>query len=373
MRMEVPVYSCKGEVLSPKEFVEKFIGHVNISELEKKVLSQANLPSTITNYISTPLTIAESYTSEISQYQALKLGERSAYIQEYEIKLKGCNPIEGKTFPSESCFFGKEKVDRSYIPFGSLTTESAMREILGYAFFSQHDDLNTNITPIAVFDYGGKFCIAEKTKGEQRLESFMMSIENDSSSNIQGTQMNNQIYQIPIGSEVPLLGINIRAITEKLTREIVTMNFHGGFRDYFNSNRGNTVLINGNVYLCDFDTFQIIEIPKNPDKDFLKKFCLQSILEMIEGSLPIEGVVQTPKTGVRKYLEISSFWPRFLHHFSNKVEENGWNKKDVSDIINDIVSKDIVERTVALSIISNLQYERDGFYEGRIIPREQGL
>src|SRR3989344_5222902 len=90
-----------------------------------------------------------------------------------------------------------------------------------------------------------------------------------------------------LGMEVEVNGINPNWYAYQKARQLTRMNFNGGFRDLLNSNIGNDILYQDGLALCDFDTFHVVDIPRVPNKDFLRKFILQSFVEAVKSSLPI--------------------------------------------------------------------------------------
>lgn len=65
---------------------------------------------------------------------------------------------------------------------------------------------------------------------------------------------------------------------------LTRMNFAGGFRGILNSNIGNDIIYKNNFYICDFDTFCVIEVPKNPTKDFLRAYIVWCVIELLKSS-----------------------------------------------------------------------------------------
>ncbi|MFC1690927.1 hypothetical protein ACFL0W_01990 [Nanoarchaeota archaeon] len=362
--MGIELFEFNGKVISAAEFVRKYIDKTNLNDKEKKILKYALLPEEkdVPNFLKIPRTRADWLKKRKSKtIMVERHGERSAYWPEKNIKFKGCNPANNsKTFPSESFFFGKEHVDIKTIPYGILTKEQVMREILGYAFFIKHG-LKTNIRPICVYSNHNGCTLVEHTVCESRIESFFDFKEIDTHKLIIQEASRKTIgLRCHLGAEVNLDRINVARYIYKKALLLVTMNFNGGFRDLLNSNIGNDVIefANGDtseLYLCDFDTFRIVEIPEKPDEEFLKRFFLQCFVEVVKGSLPIIDFVQDSNEAVESYLKISSLYHAYRREFFNWAKKLCWNTSQLERIEKWAISTPIFKRTVTEILPS---YER---------------
>jgi len=72
----------------------------------------------------------------------------------------------------------------------------------------------------------------------------------------------------------------------------VDLHFSGIFRGVANSHQANSLVELANkrpkeLYLCDFDTTQFIEVPTSPSVEFMEKFYVASIIEVMEGDFRI--------------------------------------------------------------------------------------
>ena len=320
--MKIQMFETSETPITISEFVKEHRG--DLSTFEMQMLRIIEQPDSIPPYLQKALSRAKHLANGDSVLMN-RAGERSAYGVRKGIKFKGCNPkLQREDFPTELTFFGKEDVVVETIPFGVMTESQVLREILGYTFFKEHG-LNTNIAPVCVFpqDYG--FCLVESSKTDKRLESFLdftgLSIA-DLIADEQARSKTGLDYRL--GTEVSLKGINIQKYSYEKAKQLVEMNFNGGFRGLLNSNIGNDVIIEDTLYLCDFDTFALVDIPKNPTEEFLKRFYLQSFVEIVKGSLPIIEIANDVDEAVQKYKSICTLYRAYRREFFQRAEEMRW-------------------------------------------------
>jgi hypothetical protein len=350
---KIKIFQTQEKVFSVKEFVDMYIDKTNLSETEKKLLRGSNLPDTIPEHLKKTITRAEWLKEDCSDLiEMRRAGERSAYCEKNKVKFKGCNPPEKEVeFPTELTFFGKEEVTVEKIPYGILTAEQVIREILGCVFFFKYG-LNTNLKPVCVYSQGYGFCIVEETKAEKRVESFL-DFENMNVSELVKLDCVRKKLGLShdLGTEVKLKGINIVRYADEKAKILLSMNFNGGFRGLLNSNIGNDVItLNEDgelgLFLCDFDTFAIVDIPEKPTEDFLKRFFLQSFVELTKSSLPIVDIVEDATGAVGVYRKISSLFNVYRREFFRKAKEKGWDLELLKEIEEWAVSTSIFKRTV---------------------------
>lgn len=344
------LFESYGEVIRISDFLSQFLEECNLTECERSILIKAKFPKDIPSILDQPLTRADWLKKSDKIIDAQRLGERSAYWKKY--KFKGCNPsnIE-KTFPSESFFFGQEKVVIKQIPYGILTPEEVMRELLGFAFF-QINDLKTNIIPMCIYKYPKGYCIVEETIGEKRVESlFEFQTKNISELMKQNIARLQTKLRHGLETEVRLNRINPKRYTHQKAKILVEMNINGGFRGLLNSNIGNDVIdiVDHQLYLCDFDTFRVVEIPKKPDEQFLKRFFLQSFVEVVKSSLPIIDLVDNGDEAVKRYLEISSLYHEYRRQFFLHAKKRDWELEKIESWA---LGTPIFKRTVGEIVLS---------------------
>lgn len=320
LKKSCQLFECAGKAISIKKFVEKWIDKTGLTDHEKSILLSVNLPEDVPLFLKKPRTRAE-WLAEGSRktLKAEVSGLRSALWKEKSIKFKGCNPQPKKFFPRESFFFGKEKEMEDVLPFGVLTKEQVMRELLGWAFFSK-TNLGLSRKPLCVYDYGIGCCLVLESKEEKRVEKFF---------DFQGITLADMALQTRktknLPKQVGLKGIDITSYTERKASLLAEMNFNGGFRDLLNSNIGNDFLDHKQIYLGDFDSFRAIKIPKMPTEKFLKKFYLQCFVEAIKSSLPIIEQIQNCKETISPHLKISSLYKAYRKEFFTRARVKGWN------------------------------------------------
>ncbi|MCD4773087.1 MAG: hypothetical protein K8R41_06860 [Bacteroidales bacterium] len=355
---KIKLYEFESNIYSITDFVSKHINNVQLSNREIKILSDNKLYKNSIDDFKVPLSRAKWLKSEKGVQYAYRHGERSAFISDKMLKLKGCNPYhEKRKFPSESMFFGEENVKVTTIPYGILTIDQVIREILGYGFFKKYN-LQTNLIPVAVFPIGEGYCIVEKTVSETRIES-RFEYENQTIDSLLNLKVKSDLFDLRhgLGREVNLTGINNSFYTYTKALLLVNMNFNGGFRGLLNSNIGNDVINideqgNLDLFLCDFDTFKVVGIPEKPDDDFLKRFCLQSYVEVVKSSLPFVHIVDTKEEAVQFYLNNSTIFQAYKRVFLQKVSERGWDVDKLINIENWIFSTPIFKRTVGEIVLS---------------------
>lgn len=351
--IKVKMFKSEEKVFSIKEFVDLYINKTNLSETEKKLLKKSNLSDTIPECVKKVTTRAKWLKKRKSEIMEMRrAGERSAYWENKKIKFKGCNPPEKELkFPTELTFFGKEEVTIEKIPFGILTAEQVIREILGYTFFSKFG-LSTNIKPLGIHSQGYGFSLVEETKEETRIEYFLEFADQKISQLVNIDCARKRLHlSHELETEVKLNGINIIRYAYDKAKILVSMNFNGGFRGLLNSNIGNDVIKLNNtgelqLFLCDFDTFAIVDIPEKPTKDFLKRFFLQSFVELAKSSLPIIDIVENSDDAIEKYRVISTLYSVYKREFYGKAKEKGWDIDLLKEIEEWVMSTPIFKRTV---------------------------
>jgi hypothetical protein len=269
--------------------------------------------------------------------QVVRRGARNAYWPKLNLLFKGCRPIQGPdTFPDESVPWGEDRVHFSRIPFGVLTDEGVMREILGHYFFEKHG-LPLRSKPLCVYQYETQgrtlgHCLVLETVIEDRIESFIEYPKMTLSDLIL-----NDVVREKTGiagvfrGEVPLRHVNGRAYAEAKAHMLALMNRNGGFRGLLNSNIGNDVVEMGagssrQFFLCDFDTFHVVRIPRRPDRAFKRAFLMQCLVEVVKGSLPVIDYLhakhgQSPAAlwplAREVFFSRSSLWQAYARRWNN--------------------------------------------------------
>ena len=270
---------------------------------------------------------------------ARRSGARSAYVSDHALKLKGCRVAPEVTYPFHR--LQNRRVERVDIPFGVMSAEGVMRELLAYCFHLEHE-IKPHSIPFAVYTYGlapdnHGHCLILASANERRVEEY---VSYPAITPVQIREWSiGQVsqYMYPIGSELLLRGINLWQWIEWKAEALSAMNMAGGFRGLLNSNIGNDVVAdeegNQGFYLCDFDSFRVIEVPDQPDQEYLVDFLLNAMLEVAKGSLPILDYIDIPTSWSQEeravalsayYFEHSSLWRAYRRHLLIKAKNRGW-------------------------------------------------
>ena len=347
----VGLYPCPGRVWVAAEFAAAFGSLLEPHEAalvrrHAGVLVDIAIPDGYARCLSRS---AEFTSADVPAFVARRSGSRSAYLPELQLKFKGCRPVSGgSTYPLEVLPPGATTIQHTTIPFGTVSAEGVMRELLGWAFHREHG-LPVHATPVCVYEYSSAghslgCCLVSETRGEDRIEahieypSCMVADIIRAKENSQGA-VGNSVF----GSELKLRGVNLWWYVEEKSRLLCTMHFHGGFRGILNSNIGNDVLLRGangktELCLCDFDTFRVERVPDNPDNAFLNDYVLRATIEVVKGSLSICDYVEISSEATatevvsalgRVYFEKSSVWRGYVRRFNQAVRSSGWDAKMV--------------------------------------------
>jgi hypothetical protein len=344
----IPLYPVKGIISSVREFAENGSALLAPHEREfllsriDKLAGREQIPAELDRCLAMSSSISERAQPYL---EGIRSGERSVLLPEMALQLKGCLPMATETsFPTELLPFDSDQIQRSTIPFGIMTGEAVMREILGNCFMEAHG-LNHHIEPLCVWQYptndgADEYCLVSRFRSRDRIEDFIEQ-PNCSVGDIIRWQEGSEAppRDMAIGSEIRLQGLNLWPYIEAKSRLICGMHLRGGFRGILNSNFGNDVLLDechGSVplALCDFDTFFMVPVPDAPDAVFLEKFALHCLVEIIMGSLPILFHVKLPSDCTPKdqaealgavYFAKSSLWRAYRRHLFSEAKALGWD------------------------------------------------
>ena len=330
---QIELYECDEPVFSIAEFIRQNIKHINLTDFEMGILSAGKWPQSVPSALRPARTIARWLAKDQTFVSCNGFGRRSAYWPENQVKLKGCAPIDdSRTFPSAGLFFGFEAMQHGVLPFGVMTPEQVMRELLGYAFFC-NCGMPVGETPVCVYGQSTGFCLVLETVPIRRAESFLVYNDLTISSLIEQDSFRKATgLKGGLSQEIGMEGVNVQAYIYKKAKLLITMNFAGGFRDLLNSNIGNDLLHGQDVFLGDLDTFHVVEIPKKPDSSFLARFYLQSFVEMIKGSLPIIDLARGTEQVVSQYVAISTLHAVYRRMFMDKAKQQGWDLAEILKI-----------------------------------------
>lgn len=347
----VGLYPCPGRVWAAAEFAVAFGFLLEPHELalvrrHAGVLVDIAIPDGYARCLSRS---AEFASADVPAFVARRSGSRSACLPELQLKFKGCRPVSGgSTYPLEVLAPGATTIQHTTIPFGTVSAEGVMRELLGWAFHREHG-LPIHSTPVGVYEYTAAglslgCCLVSETRGEDRIEAHI-EYPSCTVAEIIRAKKDGQdhVGNSVLGSELKLQGVNLWWYVEEKSQLLCAMHFHGGSRGILNSNIGNDVLLrcpNGKteLCLCDFDTFRVERVPDIPDDAFLNDFTLRATIEVVKGSLSICDYVEIPNDASssevvsalgRVYFEKSSIWRAYLRRFDQAVRSSGWDAKMV--------------------------------------------
>jgi hypothetical protein len=339
-RERVVLYSARGRIRALRDFVEQYSSLLN--EIERRVLSerQRDLAGSPPSALRGPVTRSERLHDGGSTMSAVRRGARSAYIPALGVKLKGCRP-EPTTFPAWDVDH-EDRIRVKRIPFGVLSPESVMREVLGFCYV-RHLGLQPTSIPVAVLEYSdvptdGRFALVSRQIHDQRVETRLRC---------RGLTLHGLLRlhaardeSSALGGEAHLAGIDTPRYVDAKTDWLAAMNLGGAFRGILNSNLGNDVVKDqAFVGLCDFDTFTIRPMPAAGDGSALCRFVRQAILELIKTSLPFIDFVDlgaraATDAGVvlaKYYRSHSSVYCAYLPKLVAGLDRLGWRRSLVED------------------------------------------
>lgn len=263
-------------------------------------------------------------------------GARSAYLPERQVKVKACRP-EPASFPQWELDDGFALSVRE-IPFGVLTAEGAMREILAWCF-ERRQEMPSAGRPLAVFEYGehgeAGYALASLVPGDERVERFI----DDG-----GATVHDLVRLARRGRLAPrqigLAGLDEEAYVEAKADLLARLNFGGGFRGVLNSNVGNDVVRDGRLAaLCDYDTFHLLPVPEAGDRDGARRFTMRAAIELLKSSLPIVDWVDQPDDGpggplhralAERYRAASRVFAAYRRRFDEGAAARGWDRAMVA-------------------------------------------
>lgn len=360
----MPLFSTDGNVYSIKDFAKKYFHILGDYEQSFIIRSIDKLNKSFPDYLSKPLTVILPNVGEQVAI-AKSIGSRSVYWSEHKLKLKGCRPRPDLYFPHEQLDFGDTKMVTTKLPFGTLSVENVMREILAYSFFSENK-LPFFQTPYAVFEYKSRervigYCLIFKSSSETRLESkeyfHDMTIKDLIRVSFIEKRFGIEFYK----RETSFRGVCSDWYSENKSRILSEMNFDGGFRGILNSNLGNDIKYRNKYYICDFDTFKIVKIPERPSKKFINNFCLWCIVEILKTSplimtyVDIEGISKQKATMIlwNIYISNSSLWKAYESKVRQKFTERGWSLKDFKASIDKALKTNVVHDLILDNVITS--------------------
>jgi hypothetical protein len=366
-KSKLDFFEVQGSVYSVDDFARKFSSLLQPNEQSIITNQIGKLKKNVVEFFEKPLANVDKRNNLIISSKKIifkKIGGRSALWEKKNLKFKGCRPIQkGLYFPHEKLDFGDEKMTMTKIPFGVLTAENVMREILAYSFFAK---LGIGVVhqPVAVFEYSNDgdiigYCLVSYSKTETRLESqeefYGMTIKDL----ILISQLENRFSLNILQNLQSFRGISNEWYAEEKSELMIKMNLNGGFRGVLNSNVGNDIKYKNKFFICDFDTFTAIEIPKNPDYKFIKSFLLWCVIEILKSSPLVFAYVDmdglNKKEAAKKiwkiYAERSLLWQRYYQKFISKATKMGWDINLIKQAIQEAVETKVFYDTIQDSVV----------------------
>ena len=339
---DVMLYSTDGNVISIAEFVQKNIGV--LTSLEQRIVREQidGLASSIPEHLTVPLLRTQKYANSDLEIQAKRAGARSAYIQDLGLKVKGCRP-ENTTFP-EWGIDDEFNVRVDEVPFGVLTKEGVMREILAYCFMRKYH-LPYSAEPVAVFEYKPQgrpmnFALVASVGDDTRLES-LIDCHGYSVGDIIKLKKEGRLGVEP---DVWLGNVDLVDYPVRKAELLAKFNFNGGFRGILNSNIGNDVVRDDELFsICDFDTFRVVPIPQKNDKEGIRNFIIHCYTELIKSSTPFVDYIEfTDETKEQIHGTLADYYRQHSYlcqAYNCKVRYQarirGWDSAHVETCIND--------------------------------------
>jgi hypothetical protein len=385
---ELPLHACSGQVYSISRFVSGNLDALDnglerdmVGGMSDRLARETDIPAALGRCLCRS---EEFAISARPHCLATRSGARSAYWQEQNFKLKGCRPVlDASQYPLERLPFGAMAIEHTHIPFGILSRQGVMREILAYCFLLKHG-VPPQGTPVCVYEYvhHGRphgFCLVSKTVGETRLEEFVEYPELTVADLIAARTAALRGGQ-PWGSELNLRTLNIWWHAEQKSRLLIAMHFAGGHRGILNSNIGNDVVVlaaehgPATIYLCDFDSFTVLAVPDRPSWDFLKAFVLQCLIEVVKGSVSILEYLEMPEdllpaergtTLSRVYFAKSSLWRAYERRLFASARTKGWDAALVQRAVDEAVRSEALADVLGECVLNS--------HSLRMLDRNRGV
>ena len=359
---KVDLYMSEGKVYTIAKFINKFKSKVD--NKEKKILNEQIelFEKRIPSYLLNPLTRSSWLNKGNKKIIVNRGGARSAFWEKEKLKLKGCRPIKDLRFPIEYLEFGSTEMVSGEINFGTMSIEGVLSEILAYCFFRKFS-IPINQTPVAVFEYTSKgkiigYCIVVRTPRDARLEKdldyFGLSVKDL----IKIKHLEKKFKIRFLNGEVGFKGVNQEWYSKSKSDLLLRMNFKGGFRGILNSNIGNDLEYNGQLFITDFDTFNVVDIPKKPSQKFLNNFVLWCVVEVLKTCptvwdyIDLEDEKEAVELLTNSFYENSQLWKCYNKGFMQNVNKLNWNKEKVNKAF-EFVKKSKIYYEMILDVVPN--------------------
>ena len=387
------LYRCDGEVYAIDNFLKNnldrlpFLDHKIAEEILKSgIFKQRKEHKELK---SVPLTLSKDFGKE-PVLKADRKEDRLAYWQ--DIKFKGCNPVsKEKSYYNLTYRFGHEMPEIITSTWGVMELQEVLKEILATGFLILGEKPNA-LFPLYVYLYkdGPKklgYCLVERVKKTVRVNElsrndilsvllYLTNFGENVFSDLSLQDNLNEVKQIKkkikqdskyakkflasLRSSVresvidstfmekfygkqDILKIDTDWYIEKQTDLLADLHFSGIFRGVTNSHQGNTLVEMANkrpkeLYLCDFDTTQFIEVPTSPSVEFMEKFYVASIIEVMEGDFRINYYLEFKEIPVPfdfnpayrdsledTYFKVSVMYQKYNNKLQQRLVQHGWD------------------------------------------------
>lgn len=351
-----------GVVLTINDFFKK--NNLILQKHERLIIKNelSLFEQKIPNFLENPLILTENSENE-SVIKIVKIGSRSTFWPEKKIKIKGCRWNGMLSFPHERLDFGSTIMKTEEIPFGILTKENVLREILAYCFLKKYN-IRAFQKPMVVFEYHENkkvigYALVYHSLSEKRIESrenyFNLTVKDFIS--IKFIEKTYNVNILP--NESNIIGIKEDWYAKEKSKLLLMMNFNGGFRGFLNSNLGNDIVYKRKFYICDFDTFKVIKIPKKASENFIFSFCLWSMIELIKSSplvfdyIDLSGIEYKEAAGIlwKSYSEKSLLWAEYKKGFVQMAKKLKWS--NIEDIMQRVTEQKIFYELILDNVLNS--------------------
>jgi hypothetical protein len=253
--------------------------------------------------VTSPLAIQRGETR--GSTKALRSGSRSAMIAQASLYLKACRPRPDRPdlfFPSVDVNVETGVIEEKRVPFGVLTAEGVMREILGF-LVHRRNAWDFARTPVGVFEYEDAgptpgYAIAFSLEpGFCRIETMLPRVE-ASLEDLLAAECVRTVSGLDFApGEWTPAGIPMELYAEMKALRLATLHANGYFRGFLNSNIGNDLLAFKDgmlrLALIDLDTFQALDVERLLQERTGERIVEFGCVEAMKSLLPVFDFVIT--------------------------------------------------------------------------------
>jgi hypothetical protein len=292
-----------GRVVTPRDFAER--SQDTLRPFERVLVNDSlgMLEGERLDFFVRPLAICQGQSP--LRVEALRSGGRSALIASAGLYLKGCRPRPDRPelfFPSVNVDIETGVSTERRLPFGVLTAEGVIREILGY-LVHRRNSWELARTPVAIFEYHDAgptpgYCIVFSLEpGFRRIEGLLPKVK-ASLKDLLAAECVRTVTGLDLapGQWAPA-GCPAGRYADIKARSLAALHAKGCFRGFLNSNPGNDLLaIQGDsmrLALVDFDSFQALDL-EGPLNNYTQERIVElGCVEAVKSQLPVFDFVIT--------------------------------------------------------------------------------